>query len=77
MIKKIMVQRKIPFKEARNLAEQEIEGSVPQVGKSFANAAAAANGRQNNNPPPTKKTISARSAVLSPTSGTDIFERPK
>ena len=56
MIKKLMVQRKIPFKEARIQAEKEIEGSVPQVGRSFASAAAAANGRQNSNPPPTKKT---------------------
>ena len=58
LIKKIMVQKKIPFKEARLEAEREIEGSVPQKGKSYANAASAAIGMQAptpNPPAPTKK----------------------
>ena len=41
LIKKIMSQRKIPFKEAKLEAEKEIEGSVPQKGKSYASAATA------------------------------------
>ena len=53
-----MVQKKIPFKAARLEAEKEIEGSVPQKGKSYANAASAAIGMQTpapNPPAPTSK----------------------
>ena len=52
LIKKLMVVNKISFKEARIEAERQIEGSVPQKGKSFANAATTATGMQssNNNP---------------------------
>ena len=50
LIKKIMVQKKIPFKAAKLEAEKEIEGSVPQQGKSYANAAAAATGMQTPTP---------------------------
>ena len=45
-----MVQKKIPFKAAKLEAEKEIEGSVPQQGKSYANAAAAATGMQTQAP---------------------------
>ena len=45
-----MVQKKIPFKAAKLEAEKEIEGSVPQQGKSYANAAAAATGMQTQTP---------------------------
>ena len=57
LIKKIMVQKRIPFRAARLEAEQEIEGSVPHIGRSFANAAASATGMQtsnNNNTAPVK-----------------------
>ena len=50
LIKKIMSQKKIPFKEARIEAEREIEDSVPQKGKSFADAAASAIGKQRSSP---------------------------
>ena len=45
-----MIQKKIPFKDAKLEAEKEIEGSVPQQGKSYANAAAAATGMQTPTP---------------------------
>ena len=67
-----MVQKKIPFKAARLEAEKEIEGSVPQQGKSYANAAAAATGMQTQAPnlsaPTTKKTTKQRSSQ----SGTEL-----
>ena len=50
LIRKIMSQKKIPFREARVEADREIEDSVPQKGRSFANAAAAATGRQTPTP---------------------------
>ena len=72
LIKKLMVQKKIPFKAARLEAEKEIEGSVPQQGKSYANAAAAATGMQTQAPnlsaPTTTKTTKQRSSQ----SGTEL-----
>ena len=50
-----MIVKRIPFKQARQEAEKEIEGSVPQKGKSFANAATAATGMQTSNIPPSYK----------------------
>ena len=64
-----MVQKKIPFKEAKLEAEKEIEGSVPQQGKSYANAAAAATGMQSQAPnlsAPTTKTTRQRQSQSGP-----------
>ena len=67
-----MVQKRIPFKAARLEAEKEIEGSVPQQGKSYANAAAAATGMQtqasNPSAPNTKKITRQRQSQ----SGTEL-----
>ena len=50
LIRKIMNMKKIPFREAKVEADREIEDSVPQRGRSFANAAASAIGRQTPTP---------------------------
>ena len=66
-----MVQKKIPFKEARLEAEKEIEGSVPQQGKSYANATATATGMQTRAANPSAPTNKTRSQKQSQ-SGTEL-----